>query len=260
MPTCCSTRPTGHTTGQDSKSCWMKVQWQVTSLPAGVNWEDASQILPKEHFVFYRQQNPALGSNLFRYRLLERRPGIWLDTDVLLMKPILAVGGQLFGWQDHNLINNAVLCLPCGSPILKDLIQYTSTYFPIPPFFSKRRRLMLVALKAIGRPVHVSQMPWGVWGPNALTYFVRSNGMEHQAVGSSVFYPIPYEHCLQLVEDNIHTVEQCFSETTVAVHLWHSNLRRLTYIASGGRCREPEIKRDSFLEYFCRTSLGLRLT
>ena len=29
MPTCCSTRPTGHTTGQVSKSCWMKTQWHV---------------------------------------------------------------------------------------------------------------------------------------------------------------------------------------------------------------------------------------
>lgn len=29
LPSCCSTRPTGHTTGQGSKSCWMKVQGQV---------------------------------------------------------------------------------------------------------------------------------------------------------------------------------------------------------------------------------------
>jgi peptidoglycan/LPS O-acetylase OafA/YrhL len=32
MPTCCSTRPTGHTTGRDYKRCWMKVQWQVRRL------------------------------------------------------------------------------------------------------------------------------------------------------------------------------------------------------------------------------------
>ena len=32
MPTCCSTRPTGHTTSQDSKSCWMKVQRQVREI------------------------------------------------------------------------------------------------------------------------------------------------------------------------------------------------------------------------------------
>lgn len=30
MTTCSSTRPTGHRTDQRSKSCWMKVRWQVT--------------------------------------------------------------------------------------------------------------------------------------------------------------------------------------------------------------------------------------
>ena len=30
MPACCTTSPTGHTNAGDSKSCWMKLQWQVT--------------------------------------------------------------------------------------------------------------------------------------------------------------------------------------------------------------------------------------
>jgi hypothetical protein len=31
MPACCTTRPTGHTNAEDSKSRWMKLQWQVNT-------------------------------------------------------------------------------------------------------------------------------------------------------------------------------------------------------------------------------------
>src|SRR4051812_1086919 len=55
-------------------------------LPNGVEWADASEILPREEFVFYGNTNPSLGSNLFRYKLLAAERGLWLDTDVLLLK------------------------------------------------------------------------------------------------------------------------------------------------------------------------------
>jgi len=227
-------------------------------LPIGVNWVNASEILQREKFVLYKGVNPALGANLFRYKLMSAEKWIWLDTDILLLKPIHHTKDDVYGWQDGTRINNAVLYLPSSSPVLFDLIEYTKNEYPVPPFFEQRIRNELVVARMAGKPVHVSRMPWGVWGPNALTYFVKKNGHENKARPVEVFYPVHYSEAHMLITAG-YDVEARLSESTISIHLWNSSLQNPSNIRPYASAGNVSVDKGSYLEKFCRRELALSI-
>src|ERR1700722_18256821 len=85
------------------------------AFPAGVRLMSAEEILPRA-LLFTHRRTGSLGSfsDWFRYRLLKERGGIWVDADVVCLAPLIYPQAQIFGWQDAELINNAVLGLPAG--------------------------------------------------------------------------------------------------------------------------------------------------
>src|ERR1700733_10988532 len=87
-------------------------------LPAGVRLMSSAEILPRA-LLFTHRRTGSLGSfsDWFRYRLLKERGGIWADTDVVCLAPLIYAQQEIFGWQDTRVINNAVLGLPAGHPL-----------------------------------------------------------------------------------------------------------------------------------------------
>lgn len=225
-------------------------------LPEGVTWRNAAEIVPRADFVFYKGTNPALGADHFRYRLQALGLGLWLDTDILLLKPVATRATDLYGWQDQLRINNAVLYLTPQSPVLKDLIDYTSNKYPVPPFVDAQVQRQLVMARLAGTPVHVSQMPWGVWGPFALTHFVKSNRGEQFACPPEVFYPVHFSEPHRLVLQG-GEVERLITDATLGVHLWNNNLKKPPRSRPDVPPGHIPVERGSFFERFCREQLGL---
>jgi hypothetical protein len=88
------------------------------------NWivrKDAAEILPSERVLRYQsgpgQGSPALHANLFRYCMLERLGGWWIDADVLLLQPQLPDDEFFFAPDGHHF-SNAILKFPAGHPLL----------------------------------------------------------------------------------------------------------------------------------------------
>lgn len=227
-------------------------------IPEGIDWQNAAEVLPRGDFVFYKGSNPALGADLFRYRLQARELGLWLDTDILLLKPVVRQEHEVYGWQDDVRINNAVLYLQPGSPVLRDLLAYTGDNYPVPPFVDQSVQRQLVMAKRAGTPVHVSQMPWGVWGPFALTHFVKTNGLEKHASPPEVFYPIHFSEPHRLVTRG-GQVEKAITDATLGVHLWNNNLRKPPKTGPAAPAGMVRVEKDSFFERFCRLELGMSL-
>ena len=91
-------------------------------IPEGIEWCNAEEILPRTEFLFAPNGSPALGTDLFRYRLQVHGHGLWLDADILLLKPLEKLTTPVYGWQDELRMNAAVLYLPPDSAVLQDLI------------------------------------------------------------------------------------------------------------------------------------------
>src|SRR5690606_16604112 len=94
----------------------------LRGVPPGVVTADAALIVPRAVFAAYRDTGSfAVFADLFRYELMARDLGVWIDCDVLSLHPLPTDAPVLFGWQDETAVNNAVLRLPSDSPILADL-------------------------------------------------------------------------------------------------------------------------------------------
>ena len=81
-----------------------------SDMPFGVELADAGAIIPSSRIFKHKQTGSyALFANLFRYELQRRDLGIWVDCDFYCVRPFSFAQEYVFGWQNKNEINNAVL-------------------------------------------------------------------------------------------------------------------------------------------------------
>ncbi len=225
----------------------------IANVPAGIDKADAREIMPREELLVHRATNsPSLGTNKFRYLIMKRSLGIWLDTDVILLKP-LPQADYIFGWEDECLICSAILYLPHNSSIIGELCDFVSQKYPIPPYYDEATRFDLEQKSKSGHPVDVRDLPWGVYGPQALTYFVRKHNLLHLSQPPEVFYPIHFTIAHVLFSSK-YEVSELITASTVGVHLW-SHLRGQENLI--GRL---SIEKGCFLEKYAREQLGYRFS
>ena len=101
-------------------------------------------------------------------------------------------------------------------------------------------------------------MPWGVWGPFALTYFIKKNSLENKARSAEVFYPVHSSEAHMVFTAGID-VEARIKETTLAIHLWNAKLKKPSQIRPKIDPGPVHVERGSYFDRFCRTNLDLKV-
>jgi len=202
----------------------------IPNVPAGVKVADGRDILAADGFLKYEKKDSyALFADLFRLHLLRARPGmLWVDTDVYCHRPPALAGGYVMGYElpGARRVNNAVLGLPADSAILEAMLAFTADPHAIAPWLKPALRAEYAAAAAAGRPVHVSQQPWAVWGPLMLTHFVDRLGLHGHVQPLDAFYPVTFPERLKMLKPAA-VVERRLTARTSALHLWASNKREL---------------------------------
>jgi hypothetical protein len=166
--------------------------YEPLEVPKGVKPRDASQIIPREKVRKNSQENSyAMFSNLFRYELLWREGGCWVDTDVILLKAP-EWPDTVLGYEDNEHINGAVLSLPCH--VCEWLIQrfHENGY----------------------------DVPWGTNGPMLVTKAVSEFNLT--PLPKERLYPIPPGEWRMLIAGN---PEERLKNAD-CVHLWNECFRR----------------------------------
>jgi hypothetical protein len=196
------------------------------AVPAGVKIMDARTFLPESGAVRAAKTGTiALFADIFRYEGLSLGAGIWVDTDILLIRDIKNMGDYLFGWEDERSINNAVLLMPPESKCLKEIRDLAMRHVVVPPFWSVRRRLIQRTRSLVGAHQRIEELGWGIIGPRAITYFVKEHGLLHKVQPSPVFYPIHYKNAERFWSAE-GDVEANLNSNTRAVHLWGKGLKQ----------------------------------
>lgn len=202
----------------------------IPNVPAGVICRDGREVLDTDDFIKYEKKDSfALFADLFRLHMIARNPGmIWVDTDVYCHRPMDHDDDHVMGFElpGGHRVNNAVLGLPADSPVLRAMLDFTADRFAIPPFLKPALQAEYRAAAAEGRPVHVSQQPWGVWGPLMVTHFVHAFGLAGRVQPLDAFYPVTFPDRLKFLRP-ARVVEQMLTPATTALHLWASNKREL---------------------------------
>lgn len=193
-------------------------------VPDGVELVDAENFMARSEIISHKQTGSfALASDIYRYRILKKGFGLYVDCDVYCLRPFYD-SDFIFGWESNFTINGAVLCIPKDNAILNELIEASSDSYFIPWWFGSRKRQKLKIRKALGWPVHVSRLQWGVLGPQLLTYLIKKHNLTGFAKPIDTFYPISY-HNTDLLFDPALTWNDVTTSRTLGVHLGASLLK-----------------------------------
>jgi hypothetical protein len=198
----------------------------VPEAPPGVVLRDAAEILPADR-VFVYAQGTGRGSvagfaNLFRYALLAREPGWWVDTDVLCLSPDLPEQGAVFAWEEpaRSLVGNAVLRLPDGD---------------------KLPGMLLAAREAFG-----PDRPWGTAGPLLLTRLLREAGRLEEARPHGEYFPWYHGRAFAVLDPAATAEVEAAAAGARMQHLWNEHFR------AGGLCKTVAPPEGSWLDLMFR--------
>ena len=176
----------------------------VGVVPAGVEVRDAATILPRERF-FRAGHGPHQGTaaafaNLFRYAMIPATGLIWVDTDVVCLKPDWPDRPLIAGFQDEVMVNNAVLGGSAAGPLFERAVAIATQ------------------VGTIG--------PWAYTGPHLLTALVHEMGHTRHVLPRDIFYPLSYRDAAPILLQPRPGVERItWPEQSLAVHLWNETLR-----------------------------------
>ncbi len=208
----------------------------IPNVPSGVIRRDGREIIDTDDFIKYEQKNSyALFADLFRLHMIHQNPGmIWIDTDVYCHRPMDYDSDYVFGYElpGEHRINNAVLGMPADSDLLAQMLDFTADRYAIAPFLPKKRQENMRKAAKKGAPVHVSQQPWGVWGPLMVTYYVHQLGLTHHVQPLNAFYPITFRERLKFLRHE-RVAKGLITDETTALHIWASNKRQLGNLHNG---------------------------
>ena len=191
----------------------------VRGVPDKVELRDASEILPYETVTAAWCARADLYSDWFRYELLRRGLGTWLDTDVYLLAPIDLESPYLFGAETTKYLNNAVFRAPPDSELLSRLLE-PFLKRTTPKWMSWRRYAPMRIRELLTGNLNLTRVPWGTTSPIALSAIARELGLTHLAQPQERFYPAPWQQARWILDPCVG-LEDVIGEGTVAVHLWN---------------------------------------
>ncbi|GAB4285172.1 MAG: hypothetical protein Kow0058_04390 [Roseovarius sp.] len=200
---------------------------EVAGIPEGVEVRDGRGILDTQNFVTHaRTGSVALFSDLFRFHLLARDPEIiYVDTDVYSLRPLPGGESHVFGYEfwvderEKGQINGAVLRLPQDSPALQGLLEFTTEEYPIPEWLPPRHLDEIRRRADAGDPMHVSEMPWGIWGPLGVSAFLQMTGEDRHARPTDFYYPVHYAN-RRVFAKRPERTRRHLTENTRCIHIW----------------------------------------
>ena len=208
----------------------------IPNVPNGVIRRDGREVLDTDDFIKYEQKNSfALFADWFRLHMIKQNPGmIWVDTDVYCARPMDYDSDYIFGYElpGSDRVNNAVLGAPADSPLLAQMLAFTSDRYSIAEFLPKGQKAKMRRQAERGKPVHITQQPWGVWGPMMLTHFVHANGLSDKVQPLNAFYPVTFRDRTTFMR-RAALAEGLITDETTALHLWASNKRQLGNFHAG---------------------------
>jgi hypothetical protein len=175
----------------------------LAGLPDGVGNAEAEAILPHSFSEKLRPAQPdgtwrdwtiLQFSDFFRMRLMAQSAGLWLDADVLLLKPVeIDRTKPFFAWERPRQLGNSVLYLPADHAIVRAFENLTEQEELTPNWLALRHRLTFALRRLRGGSNRLSDIRVAIYGPASLTALARSAGELGYALPKKSFYAVHAE-------------------------------------------------------------------
>lgn len=211
----------------------------VTGVPDGVDIRDANVILPwsKVQSRLGDEPSPSLVADWFRLLLMRREAGIWVDADVVCIRPIRLADEMIAGWESDAFVNTAVLRLGRNNPILVDLLRAFDAC-RVPEWVPFRRGYKAHIRQALTGSVGPASLPRATFGPRGLTALAAKHGLLSRAMDRDVFYPLHPRNAGRLFE--AVALSSVLTDRCLTVHLWNEKIshRKAAPVPAGSMLAE----------------------
>jgi hypothetical protein len=203
----------------------------LPDVPGGAVLRDANEILPEsEIFQYAERKTYAAFSNVFRYKLLFERGGVWADADVVCLRALDLTDEHIFASETFET---------------RDLqgpqTTVTSCVIKAPPGSAAMALALRIAL-AKDR----TTLRWGEIGPRLVAEVVDKEGLGRFVQPPVAFCPIPYRGWRALIDPRAPTL----SARAYAVHFWNEMWRM------AGQDPDGEYPESCLYEHLKRRHLG----
>ena len=127
-------------------------------------------------------------------RLMAQGAGLWLDADVLLLKPVeIDQTKPYFAWERPRRFGNSVLYLPASNPVVAAFTALMAQDELTPDWLSRRHRMVFAMRRLCGGSNRVSDLRVAIYGPPALTALAHRSGEIAHALPKQSFYAVHAE-------------------------------------------------------------------
>ncbi|MGB8397630.1 hypothetical protein [Bradyrhizobium sp.] len=172
----------------------------LAGLPDGVGNAEAEAVLPHAFAERLRPPEPDGSwrdwtilqfSDFFRMRLMAQGAGLWLDADVLLLKPVeLNPATPYFAWERARQLGNSVLYLPPDDAIVVAFEELMEQDELTPDWLALRHRMTFALRRLRGGSNRLSDIRVAIYGPASLTALARRANELRHALPKQSFYAI----------------------------------------------------------------------
>ena len=175
----------------------------IPSLPLGVETAAAEAILP---YSFSERLRPAESdgswrdwttvqfSDFFRVRLMAERAGLWLDADVLLLRPVeIDPEKPYLARERPHSVGNSVLYLPPDNPIVAAFHNLMRQTELIPDWLSLRHRLAFALRRSRRQHSRLSDLRSAIFGPATMSALVRRFGQVEFVRPKKTFHAVHHK-------------------------------------------------------------------
>ncbi|CAD0183324.1 hypothetical protein RUESEDTHA_00188 [Ruegeria sp. THAF57] len=192
----------------------------ISGVPDGVEVADASDIFAPDQ-EFLQDVGPSMVADIFRLHLMEKRDEIWIDADMVAVKPItLNENGFAVGYESPNhKICNAVLRTPADSGSLKLLLDFIAKPHHQPPWLRPALRAKLADFPEQQLLSGLYKVKRSSMGPMALSYALRQTDEISEVRRREAFFSVPWQYS-DVLFNPYGGAEGWMSADTEAVHLW----------------------------------------
>lgn len=198
---------------------------EMTNVPPKTELRDASKLIPRTELAAYVKQSYLAGfADWFRWELLRRDGGYWIDMDVVCLAPFDFTAEVIFGYQQDNIPNTSVLRFPPEHPAIIDMVDRSMNPHRFRPEDAVRRKLK----KALRRLLNDSRakISWAEGGgPIGFRHVATEHDLLRFGLPYTVFYPVHNTHFGSMLDATFAHDDDFFAQTR-AIHLWNEVGRR----------------------------------
>ncbi len=208
---------------------------EVKGIPDGTIVKDGNDILNEDEIFTYKNGSYSAFSNLFRFALLFKKGGYWVDTDFVCLKPMYfdqkyAIASEPNENYNEQLVTSCLLKLPKGSPEAKEGMR-----------IQREHKTKILS----------GQITWSS-GPKSVQEIVDKFNLHNFVIDWKQICSCFCHHSKSLIEpeyqvgevSDLGTVYKL--ENMMGIHLWHECWRR------NGMSKDAEYSENSIYGALCK--------